>query len=113
LSTEKIKREIVKLIDDNYSTWVKAAFYSDPNVSSILEELTRKWESNQRKGAPIDYASVEELQVLLQLARKYSSMGENEARTIALSRQYGGEPVGEESGEGLMGFIKRILGRKR
>ncbi|MCE4613637.1 MAG: hypothetical protein F7C07_07410 [Desulfurococcales archaeon] len=115
MSPEKIKREIIRLIDENYSTWVKSAFYSDPRVSSILEKLTRAWEDGGRKGIPIDYASREDLEVLLELARRYSSMSEDRARSIVLSRQYGGT-AGREEGErgegGLMGFIKRIIGRK-
>ncbi|MCX8195779.1 MAG: hypothetical protein N3F67_01675 [Acidilobaceae archaeon] len=94
------KQFILKAIEDNRSPWVKAAFYSDPDVSRILEELTKRWEREGR-GIPLDYATEEELEELYRKAASYAFMSEEEAR---------GRVWGEKSG-GLLGLLRRLLGR--
>lgn len=86
MNRDKVKREILALIDDNYSNWRKAAFYSDPDVVSIMDRLQRVWEENDMMGYPIDYATDGELKILLEKARKYGYMPEDTARNIVMSR---------------------------
>ncbi len=102
---EELKREIVKLIDENRSPWVKAAFYSNPEVSGILDRLISLWESNDRRGIPLDYASEDELRTLHRLARRYASLSDDEARALV----WGGESGRSEGG--LLNLIRRLLGR--
>lgn len=68
---DELKREIVSLIDDNIDVNVKAAFYSDPDVSEILNNLYHRWESNNNKNEPLDYATIDELKLLVIKARFY------------------------------------------
>jgi hypothetical protein len=103
--SEELKRDIIRLIDENRSPWVKAAFYSNQEVSSILDRLVNIWESNDRRGIPLDYANEEELKTLHRHARRYASLSDDEARALAL----GGSRGGEEGGGGLLSFIKRLI----
>ncbi len=107
MKREKIKSEILELIDDNYSNWRKAAFYSDPEVVEVLDRLQRVWEEEGMKGYPIDYASDEELALLYDKARTYAYMPEDRARSIVFGRQGGDE---EEQGSSLRRFLRRLLG---
>ncbi len=66
-----LKREITSLIDDNVDVNVKAAFYGDPEVSTILDNLYKRWESNNNKDEPLDYATMDELKLLVSKARFY------------------------------------------
>jgi len=66
---EKIKEELVVLIDENKEVIYKIAFYSKPEVQSILNRAFEKWERNNRHGRPIDYATEEELQLLYRIAK--------------------------------------------
>lgn len=74
-SRERLKEKIITLIDDSMNNWAKMAFYSDSNVARILDEVYKRWESNSRRGLPIDYASYEELQILASAAEKYKNAG--------------------------------------
>lgn len=49
----------------------KAAFYSDPYVEELIVELHSRWENAGHAGEPIDYATREELEKLLELAEYY------------------------------------------
>ncbi len=91
LSKEELVQELISLIEDNESPWRKAAFYSDPKVGPIYEKLINAWLKAGEKGIPLDYASIEDLEVLVSIARKYAFMNENRARAIAMSR------MGEDS----------------
>ncbi len=91
MSKEALVEEIIQLIEDNESPWRKAAFYSDPKVTPIYDRLINAWIEAGEKGTPLDYASIEELEVLVSIARKYAFMDENRARAIAMSRMGGGE----------------------
>ncbi|AFK51565.1 hypothetical protein TCELL_1142 [Thermogladius calderae 1633] len=71
--TAKLKSEIVRLIDESRDVEVKMAFYSDERVQSIMDRLNKEWESNGYKGIPLDYATVDELKTLHDLARFYST----------------------------------------
>lgn len=107
MDRDKMKSEILELIDDNYSNWRKAAFYSDPEVVEILDRLQREWEDGGMQGYPIDYASDEELEILYEKARTYAYMPEDRARSIVFGRQGGEE---EEQGSSLRRFFRRLLG---
>ncbi|RLB06897.1 MAG: hypothetical protein DRG27_06975 [Deltaproteobacteria bacterium] len=68
-STEDKIREIVELIDESDDYWRKAAFYSDPDVSALLDSLYERWESSSMQGVPLDYATDEEVDFLYHKAR--------------------------------------------
>ncbi len=72
---EKLKNKILTLIDESTNNWAKMAFYSDPKVATILERVYGEWEQNNRRGLPIDYATLEELQVLAKAAERYKNAG--------------------------------------
>ncbi len=71
---EKLIREITINIDENRDQWKRAAFYSDETVQNILDRLYSEWEKNNKKGKPLDYATIDELETLAILAKKYSRM---------------------------------------
>ncbi len=68
-STEEKVREIVELIDESDDYWRKAAFYSDPDVSALLDSLYERWESSNMQGVPLDYATDEEVDFLYHKAK--------------------------------------------
>ncbi|WP_440059546.1 hypothetical protein ACSU1N_07110 [Thermogladius sp. 4427co] len=69
----RLKNEITRLIDESRDVEVKMAFYSDTRVQSILERLNAEWERNGYKGIPLDYATLDELKQLYELAKYYST----------------------------------------
>ncbi len=70
VNSEKIKQELLSLIDESSEVIYKIAFYSQPEVQSIMNRLMDVWESSGRKGRPVDYATVSELKLMLKIARK-------------------------------------------
>lgn len=74
LSVDEMRREVIRLIDDNKENIYKIAFYSQPEVQRILNSLTERWVNANYQGGPIDYANPEEVQVLYRLAKKITSM---------------------------------------
>ena len=68
---EILIKEIEENIEENRNAMVKAAFYSDPEVSELVLELYKRWELNNYRGAPLDYASLNELEFLALKARYY------------------------------------------
>ncbi len=68
---EKLVEEIERWIEGNPNPYAKAAFYGDDEVSRIVEDLYRRWEKSGCKGAPLDYATMEELRVLAAKAYEY------------------------------------------
>ncbi|GEM_PF-1613679 len=68
-STEEKVQEIVELIDECGDYWRKAAFYSDPDVSALLDSLYERWESSNMQGIPLDYATDEEVDFLYRKAK--------------------------------------------
>lgn len=87
MSEESIKEEIVRLIDENPNQWIKAAFYSDEKVKHIMASLYERWEKNDSRMLPIDYATLDELRQLHALARKYSRLDTGTAMRIALGSE--------------------------
>mgnify|MGYP000029315830 CR=1 FL=1 len=70
-SRKDLIREIEENIEENFNAMVKAAFYSDPEVEQIVMELYKRWEAHGYRGVPLDYASLEELEILAIKARYY------------------------------------------
>lgn len=103
---EKLIKELIALIEENDVAWRKAAFYSDPKVEPIYDRLIKAWIDAGEKGAPLDYATEDELRILVSVAKKYAFMSENKARAISMSRMGGEEEFG-----GFSKLIKRLLGR--
>lgn len=66
-----LKDTIIKNIEENQNSWAKAAFYSDEDVSKIMERLINEWERNNQEGIPMDYATEEELEVLAEKSEEY------------------------------------------
>ncbi|MEM0021112.1 MAG: hypothetical protein QW039_05865 [Fervidicoccaceae archaeon] len=83
---ERMKNEIISLIDENASNWIKAAFFSDEVIEVIMEGLYSKWEGNNEEGRPIDYATADQLKIMLKKARHYASMSPEEAMRLVLKR---------------------------
>ncbi len=86
MSLEEFKRTIIEMIDENRSSWVKAAFYGDPDVAPLLDKIYERWEKARREGEVLDYATYEELRVLASKARHYGRMSDRQAMGIALRR---------------------------
>lgn len=87
MNIDKMKEKIIELIDKNKRNGPKIAFYSDPRVSSLLDNLYRRWENNNRKGIPLDYANGEEIKLLYNIALKYSNISDAEAWMLYLTRE--------------------------
>ncbi len=104
---EKLVAELIALIEDNAIAWRKAAFYSDPRVEEIYSRLVREWEERGGEGIPLDYASIEELEALVAVAREYAFMSEARARALAM-RRMGGGGDNEDTGRS---FLSRLLKR--
>ena len=83
----KLISRVISLIEEHTNQWIKAAFYSDPEVNSILEKLYDRWEKNDRRGIPLDYASIDELEILAEKATRYSSMSTSEAQRLVVMRR--------------------------
>ena len=108
---EELARIIEELIDDSKVSWVKSAFYSDPEVADIVSTILERWEREGKKGKPIDYASEEELEILANYARNYAFLVEEEARALMYTRLTGmGAPPSDVS---LATLLKEFRSRKK
>jgi len=108
-NAEELKRRITMLIDDSTNNWAKIAFYSDPNVAHILDLVYDRWEQNNRKGLPIDYATIDELRVLVHAAEKYKNAGPEVVSRLMFSSRM--DTVNTTSDKRKKkSFIKRLLG---
>ncbi len=97
---ERLKHEIIEMIDYNRDNWVKAAFFSDEVVEVIMESLYTKWAQNGEIARPIDYATEDELKILYKKAKYYSSLSTSEAMRISLKRiEAGSEEVQRKPGD--------------
>ncbi|MCD6195218.1 MAG: hypothetical protein J7J82_00315 [Staphylothermus sp.] len=106
MDLEKMKQEIIKLIDESKESGRKIAFYSDPYVSEVLTKLYDLWEKNNRKGIPLDYASAEEIETLYNLAIRYSKVSDAEAWAMFLRENI----YEDKKNKKKKSFLKRILG---
>jgi hypothetical protein len=70
VNAEKIKQEIINLIDENREPIYKEVFYSKPEVQAIMNRVIELWERSGREGRPIDYATIDELKLLLKIAKE-------------------------------------------
>jgi len=62
---------IIANIEENRNDCVKALFYSDKDVSKIMERLLSEWTRNNMRGEPLEYATIEELEILAEKAEHY------------------------------------------
>lgn len=83
---EKMKEELVGLIEMHKSSWVKAAFFGDEDVDRLMKSLYSRWEATGRVGTPLDHASERELEELLRAAKRYASLSDGEAARIVIKR---------------------------
>ncbi|MEM2203903.1 MAG: hypothetical protein QXI22_06065 [Sulfolobales archaeon] len=68
---EDLIRIIVENIEENRNSWVKALFYSDKDVERIMDRLVNEWNRDGMRGEPLDYATLEELEILAEKAEHY------------------------------------------
>lgn len=108
-NAEELKRRITMLIDDSTNNWAKIAFYSDPNVAHILDLVYGRWEQNNRKGLPIDYATIDELRILVHAAEKYKNAGPEVVSRLMFSSEET-DIINTSSKKKKKSFIKRLLG---
>ncbi len=108
---EDLKRKIIVLIDENRNVWAKQAFYSDPEVASILDNIYERWEKEGRKGIPIDYATYDELLILAGKAERYRNAGPGDVLSgMLLESATGSYAIREEKKENaIIRLIKRIF----
>lgn len=66
-----LMRTIISNIEENKNSWVKALFYSDKDVSRIVERLVKAWSDNNMRGEPLEYATIEELEILARKSEEY------------------------------------------
>ncbi|WP_448578055.1 hypothetical protein [Thermosphaera sp.] len=102
---EKLKKEIIGLIDESTLPVIKEAFYSNPNVEAIMEKLYEQWENNNHIGIPLDYATYEELLLLHKVAREVVNSPYEELSRNRMRRAMG---LPEKGGE-KKGFWKRLF----
>ena len=88
LSRDELKQRVLEIVE-NAPQMNKAAFYSDPYVEHVVEELQKRWAQADYKGEPIDYATDEELEKLYELALEYANMPEWKAYRIFIERSEG------------------------
>ena len=88
LSREELKQRVLEIVE-NASQMNKAAFYSDPYVERLVEDLQKRWAQSNYEGEPIDYATDEELEELYRLALEYANMPEWKAYKIFIERTEG------------------------
>ncbi len=94
--------EIIRYIEyriENANVWIRAAFYSDPEVTALLEQLYERWYENREEGEPIDYATSEELELLYRKARQYSRLAPYEAYALVTRRKEEEEKGKTEDGK--------------
>ena len=83
-----LKQRILRLVEEAPQL-NKAAFYSDPVVMALVENLHERWQRAGYEGEPIDYATSEELERLYELAEYYISLPPWKAYRIL--RERGGQ----------------------
>ena len=102
---EKLIRIIEEAVENSRDNWKKVAFYSDPDVASILERLYEAWEANERRGKPIDYATLDDLRVLATKAKSVKPVSPWSVYN-AISK-----PEEEKANRRPNGVLKRLLSR--
>jgi len=85
---------IISNIEENKNSWVKALFYSDQDVSRIMERLISEWSRNNMRGEPLEYATLEELKVLAEKAERYRDAPQEAFLRTMLKKSTGVEDRG-------------------
>jgi len=99
-STEDKVREIVELIDESDDYWRKAAFYSDPDISALLDSLYERWESSNMQGVPLDYATDEEVDFLYHKAKSLTREDARRSERAFIKKSMGiDEEISKDSGK--------------
>ncbi len=78
------KRKLLRLLDSMHP-WCRSAFYADSDVSRIVDALYSRMEASGGD-MPVDYASLEELRLLLEKAEYYAKLPPWKAFQLAMSR---------------------------
>ncbi len=105
-TVEDMVREILRLIDESGDYWKKATFYSDPEVCALLDELYQRWEANERRGMPLDYASEEEVYFLYRKAASISDEIVEMKKREFVNRSMAKNEGGGRGGRRRKGFFK-------
>ena len=108
MKDEKLKEKLTIFLDQDPRKWVKSAFYSDPVVVQVMNDLYDRWENAGRQGIPVDYASHEELTLLWNKASKYLGMSDNSARALVFSRM---NDIEKERPERKKGLFSKLFGK--
>lgn len=109
IDRDKAINRILSLIDESNDSWRKAGFYSDPAVQDIMMNLYERWNNSNRKGIPLDYATNEELLILVKKAEQYSKTPTTEIQRQLLLEY---KKNVSRSKKGFIDKIKEILGLK-
>ncbi|QOR93871.1 hypothetical protein IMZ38_04260 [Thermosphaera chiliense] len=104
---EKLKKEIISLIDESTLPVIKEAFYSNPDVEAVMEKLYEQWESNNHAGIPLDYATYEELLLLHKVAKKVVNSPHEELSRSRMRRAMGLPEKTEEKKSGWKRLFKK------
>lgn len=100
--------KIINMIDESRDPWRKAGFYGDPEVQRIMDSLYARWNENNREGIPLNYATDEELVILVEKAEYYSKQPASSIqRQLFFSENSAGK---RGKREGLAKKLKRIFG---
>ena len=112
-SLESKRKRLISLVDSSAEPWRKAVFYSNDEAIGIVTQLYQRWETQGRRGDPLDYASEEELDRLLVIAERIEpgDMRDHQARML-LAALYGEEALEARKprrGERLWRVLKRMF----
>ncbi len=80
---EECREKLLELLDSMHP-WCRSAFYADRDVARLVSALYSRWEEAGRSGEPVDYASLDELRMLLERADRYSRLPPWQALRMAL-----------------------------
>ncbi|RLE52780.1 MAG: hypothetical protein DRJ26_04260 [Candidatus Methanomethylicota archaeon] len=86
--------------------WAMAAFYSDSEVSKLNNILYERWAKEGMKGEPIDYASKEELLMLIRKIQAYAGVRADE---VVRDLMIKGEISVSSRISALRGFFDKLI----
>ncbi len=107
--------EIERWVEYNPNPYARIAFYSDRDVERVLMDLYRRWEEAGCKGAPVDYASLDELRFLAFKARQYRNADASVMLGLAMGLDVYGVEKREDINRGvltkLIRMFKKLFGK--
>jgi len=103
--------EIIELIDMSRDPWRKVSFYSDDEVQEILQNLYERWRNGGFRGIPLNYASDEELNILLHKAKNLPRADVSDELTLMMFRAIYGEVKveGEKPKPSVWDHLRRLI----